>query len=245
MTAAEGKIVLVTGGARRLGAVIARRFAEAGATVVIHAFRSAAAARELASELPGGSARHRVVTADLGDPAGPEALFAALEGTAPDILVNSAAAYGRKGLFESDAEEYRRFMQVNFISPLELMRRFAASGRRPDRAVVNILDACAGIPPMGAYALSKRALRDATVEAAAVLGREYGIRVNGVAPGPVLAPEGTVNPLRESRLVSVLGRTPEPEEVAEAVFYMAFNPALTGVILPVDAGFRLGAERRR
>ena len=245
MTSAEGKIVLVTGAARRLGAVIARRFAGAGATVVIHAFQSAAAAREVVSDLPGGAARHRVVTADLADPAGAEALFAALEGTAPDILVNNAALYSRRGLFESSPEEYRRFMQVNFLSPLELMRLFAASSTRSGRSVVNILDASAGDPPLGAYSLSKRALRDATIEAAAVLGREYGIRVNGVAPGPVLAPDGVAHPLRESRLVSVLGRTPEPEEVAEAVCFAALHPALTGVILPVDAGFRLGKERRR
>ena len=122
------------------------------------------------------------------------------------------------------------------------MRLFAESSDKEDRAVINILDADLDHIPFGAYRASKEALRSATAAAAAALGRTKGIRVNGVAPGPVLAVSGIVNPLSKSRRTSVLGRVAEVSDIAGAVLYAAGNRALTGVILPVDGGYVLGRE---
>ena len=236
--------VLVTGSGRRLGKAIASAFAWYGARLILHANKSVAEARLLAESFPGGLERHCVVTADLQDKNAAENIFSELKGKniVPDILVNNAAIYSTAGFDGETIENYDLFMRVNFYAPLELMTHFAASSNRENRAIVNITDAAVDRLESGAYAASKRALRDATVSAAVSFGRKHGIRVNAVAPGPVLAVEGTVDPLSRSRRTSVLGRVASPEDIAEAVLWLAFNPALTGVVLPVDGGFELGKK---
>ena len=236
----HGKQVLITGAGKRLGAAMATAFAAAGARVILHAFSSAPEAETLAASLPGGRAKHLVVTADLADKHGAGKIFDALKDIELDILVNNAALYSTGGIWETSPEDYANFMQVNFFSPLELMRLFAQSSTKRERAIVNIIDAALDHTPFGAYRASKEALKSATIAAAAYLGRSHGIRVNGVAPGPVLAVDGIVDPLSKSRRTSVLGRVAEVSDIADAVVYVAGNKALTGVILPVDGGYELG-----
>jgi len=205
--------VVVTGGTRRLGKVIAEHLRAEGWRVITTSHRVDAGAD---------------VVADLSQEMGAARLYAAVlklnGGEPPDALVNNAA------LFTGDEAAIR---MVNFVSPQKLTMLMA--GRETDRgAVVNVLDSvvvvdsCSGREE-DAYLESKRALAEDTVKAAAMFADT--LRVNGVAPGPVLPPEGVHVKAPETPL----GR-PTPESVAAAVAFLLTASFTTGCILPVDGG---------
>jgi NAD(P)-dependent dehydrogenase (short-subunit alcohol dehydrogenase family) len=207
------KTVLVTGGTRRLGRAIADHLRRAGWRVLTTSHRADAGAD---------------VVADFADPMGAARAYAAalrlLDGVPPDALVNNAA------LFTGDAA---LLDAVNFEAPKKLVMLMA--GRETGRgAVVNVLDvrvlceasaAVAGDP----YFASKAALRDYTRKAAAMFADT--LRVNAVAPGPVLAPTD----VHEAAGETPLGR-PTPEDVAQGVAYLLEARATTGAVLPIDGG---------
>lgn len=228
--------VLITGGAVRVGAALARGFAAAGARVVVHCRNSCAEAAALVRELPGGG--HQVVTADLALPGAADAIFDRL-GEPVTILVNNASCYRRERDVLSTADE-RDYFDVNYFAPLALIRRFAAQPGVPAGAVVNLLDQEIGraAPRGGAYIHSRRALADATLELAKALAPR--IRVNAVAPGPVLPPVW----LPESRMAKTLPEVPLGRQVAlddlvSAILFLAANDSITGDILFVDGGQHL------
>ncbi len=232
-----GKSVLVTGAAMRVGAEIVRAFAEKEGRVVIHCRNSRAAALELLGTLPHPE-RHRIVTADLAVPGEAEELFA--ECGPVDILVNNASLYRPDELASGDELGDREHFEVNFWSPLALMRAFARQTLTAG-AIVNILDqeVVRTTPAGGIYALSRRALADATLELARELAFR-NIRVNAVAPGPVLPPAGLENSKMEKTLKSVpLNRKVGMGDLTEAVLFLAANDSITGQILCVDCGQHL------
>ena len=223
-----GKSALVTGGSRRLGAAICRELAARGAAVAVHYRQSEAEAIALNRVL-----KHGVfsVRGDLANPQEREWVFreAAEWLGRVDVLVNNAAVFARDG--EIDAAALR---EVNVAAPLDLAGRVAAQAG--GGCVIQMLDARiarAEAGPFRDYAATKREL----AESVARLAREWApnTRVNGVAPGPVLAPEG----VREAAGDLPLGRRPTPEEVAHAVAFLAENGSITGQILFVDGGQHL------
>lgn len=217
------KSVLVTGGTVRLGAAIAARLRADGWRVITSSHRADAGAD---------------IVADLAEPMGAAKLYAAtlqlLDGNPPDALVNNAA------LFVGDAATLR---SVNFDAPKKLTMMMA--GRETGvGAVVNILDSAAGTEgdedgrretgdARRTYLETKRELRAFTLSSAMMFAAS--LRVNGVAPGPVLAPTD----VHEKAGAMLLDRRPTPEDVAAAVAYLLAAEAVTGVVLPVDAGQHL------
>ena len=222
------KSALVTGGSRRIGAAICRELAARGAGVVVHYRHSEAEAIAMNRAL-----KHGVfsVRGDLADPREREWVFreAAEWMGRVDILVNNAAVFARDGALAADAVR-----AVNVEAPLDLARRVAAQAG--GGCVIHVLDARIARPeagPFREYAATKREL----AESVARLAREWApdTRVNGVAPGPVLAPEGA----REAAGDVPLGRRPTPEDVARAVAFLAESDSVTGQILFVDGGQHL------
>ena len=206
---------VVTGGATRIGLAVAGRLRAGGWRVLTSSHRADAGAD---------------IVADLSEPAGAARLYAEalrqLGGEPPDLVVNNAGLFAQG---EVDAETAARIEAVNDTAAEKLT--ILASGRESGRgAVVNILDsrALAG-EGGGAYLESKRKLVDFTRRAAALFADT--LRVNGVAPGPVLAPVG----FREKAGLTPLGR-PTPEAVAEAVAFLAAAQFTTGCIIAVDGG---------
>ena len=222
------KSVLVTGGTVRLGKAIAERLRTDGWRVVTSSHRADAGAD---------------IVADLTEPMGAAKLYAAalqlLGGTPPDALVNNAA------LFTGDAAA---MAAVNLEAPKKLTMMMA--GREVGvGAVVNVLDSKAvaalsdkrrdGVSPLlSPYLGSKCELLAFTRASAATFAAT--LRVNGVAPGPVMAPTD----VHELAGEMLLDRRPTPADVADAVAYLLNAASVTGAVLPVDSGQHLlEAER--
>ena len=209
------KTVLVTGGVVRIGRAIAGRLRADGGRALTSSHRPDTGAD---------------IVADLSEPMGAEKLYAAalqlLGGEPPDALVNNAA------LFTGDEAVLKA---VNLEAPKRLTMMMAGRGKGVG-AVVNVLDASAGRPDTCAsvgYRETKEELRAFTLSSAMMFAAS--LRVNGVAPGPVLAPAG----VHEKAAAPLLGRRPTAEDVAAAVSYLLTAESVTGVVLPVDAGQHL------
>lgn len=235
MPGLAGRRVLITGAAQRLGAAIARAFADLGAAVVVHCFRSREDAEKLAASLPPCPAplRHEVVTCDLADP---DAVRRMAEAVGPvDCLVNNAAMWIRGDAPQSELD---RQEAVNRLAPCELIRLFARlCPHVREFSAVNILDAAtlSDSAPATPYDAAKTALRRDTL----MLARELAphVRVNAVAPGPVFPPRelGSAG-MKHIPATLPLKRPVAPEDVARAVVFLASAPSVTGAVLPVDCG---------
>ncbi len=229
--------ILVTGGAKRLGAAIARAVAAAGARVVIHYGRSAAEAEALAAELGGAT-----VQGDLADTAGAAALFArarAAAGGAIAGLVNSASMFEYDRPESIDPALAARLHAVNAVTPALLAAALAAQDDVDEGAVVNLLDQKLSNPnpDFFSYSLSKYALAGATEMLAQALAPR--VRVNAVAPGITL-PSGDQSEAEFAAVArdNLLRRPVGAANVAEAVVYLLGARSVTGQTLYVDGGQR-------
>jgi pteridine reductase len=238
----DGKVALVTGGARRVGAAIARRLHGAGAKVVIHYRDSEADAARLEAEL--NAARPRSATkvkAELLAPIAPRALVgAALDSFARlDILVNNASTFFPVEVGAMEASHWEALIGSNLRAPLFISQQAAPELAKHEGSVVNIVDIHAERPLKGyaLYSIAKAGLAAMTRSLALELAPR--VRVNGVAPGAIAWPEDGQFPDPErARIVATtpLGRTGSPEDVARAVHFLAAAPYVTGQILAVDGG---------
>lgn len=244
----HGRVALVTGGAARIGAAIARALAAAGADVVVHHHRSAGAAQDLANELRRHGVRAATVAGDLANPKDRAGLLAAAgkaSGRPIDLLVNNASTYPERRLGDLTWTNLQGDLALNAWAPLELSLAFAQQVPKEGGSIVNLLDARIVDDDRrhAGYWLAKRMLADMTRLAALELAPR--VTVNGVAPGPALAPPGTPEAKAQALLAGLrarlpLRRTPTPDDVALAVVHLASSPAVTGQVLFVDGGRHLG-----
>ena len=240
----HGEVVLVSGGARRVGAAVCRRLHAAGASVMIHYRASAADARALAKSLNAlrkGSAA--CVKGDLLDEAAPRALVAACvsEFGRLDALVNNASSFYPTPLGSLNARAWHDLIGTNLKAPLFLAQAAARELKKRRGAIVNIVDIHAEIPLKDyvIYTIAKGGLAALTRS----LARELApaVRVNGVAPGPILWPEAGIwqNPQTRNAIIdrTLLKRMGEPDDIARTVeFLVADAPYVTGQIIAVDGG---------
>jgi NAD(P)-dependent dehydrogenase (short-subunit alcohol dehydrogenase family) len=237
----RGKTALVTGGAIRVGKAIALAMAERGASVGITYRSSAAEARETVGELETRGVQAYAVRCDQRAPEQVTAAVREIEtGLGPiDVLVNSAAIFRRTPFFEATLEDWDEHLEVNLRGPW-LFARAVAPGMqaRGGGVILNMVDIAAEHPFPGylPYSTGKAGLAALTRGLARALAP--AIRVNGIAPGDVLWPEGYPEEKKEkSREQTPLKRAGNPEDVAAAaVFLVEGSDFLTGVILPVDGG---------
>lgn len=237
------RVALVTGGAVRLGRAISVGLAEAGYDLVVHFRSSRAPADEVARLVEGLGRRCVAVRADLADPGAAPTLVEAARSAYGrlDLLVNSAASFDERRLLDVDADAWDEVMDLN-VRAVHLLVREAATLLAATRgAVVNLVDLSAFQPwtEYPAHAVSKAALAHLTRVQARALAPE--VRVNAVAPGAVLPPDGyppeRLQALRERTPLQTLG---SPEDVVQAVIFLAGAAFVTGQILAVDGGRLLG-----
>jgi len=233
----DSRAILITGGARRLGAAIARTAAAAGWRVVIHYGRSAEAARALADELGGAT-----VQGDLEQAADATALFARARdaaGGAITALVNSASMFEYDHPRSIDPALAAKLHAINAVTPAMLAAALAAQDGLDDGAVVNLLDQKLANPnpDFFSYSLSKYALAGATEMLAQALAPR--VRVNAVAPGITL-PSGdqSEEAFRAVASDNLLRRPVGAEQVAAAVMYLLEARSVTGQTVFVDCGQR-------
>jgi len=240
----QGKVALVTGGTRGIGAAIVRRFAERGADVAFTYARSDQAAKDHARELGKSGAKVLAIKADSRDPA---AVRAAVEQTAQelgrlDILVNSAGVFPYGPVEDATLEEIDDTLAIHaravFVASQAALAHMGAGGR-----IISIGSCFAQRVPYGGvtlYAMSKSALIGFTKGLAREVGGR-GITVNIVDPGST---DTDMNPAdgpavaAELELMAVK-RYAEPEEIAAAVAYLAGAESqfITGASLAIDGGF--------
>ena len=234
--------VLVTGGARRIGRAIVNALAAGGWRVLVHSRLPGDQDAEALAREVGGVA----LSADLSDPLGPARLFNAAVEAAPDIaaLVNNAAVFSAEDELSADA--LAEMESVNVEAPRKLTTMLAmrlgtneegchalSKERLPTRgAVVNMLDCrVLGREARTPYEKSKADMMKSQMKLAGLMSPF--VRVNFVAPGPVLAPsKGAKVPGGEI----LLDARPTPENVASAVAYLLSAEAVTGAVIPVDSG---------
>jgi pteridine reductase len=227
-------VALVTGAGVRVGEAIARALSRRGYAVAAH-YRTHRP-RGFAAALP----------ADLAAPDGPARLAAAFRASFDrlDLLVNGAAVFGELPLARTDAAAWDALLDLNARGPVLLVRALAPLLTRCRGAVVNLADVGGGMVPWkgyAAYCASKAALVRATECLALELAPR--VRVNAVAPGTVLWPEGYPAARRRALAARIpLRRAGTPGDVADAVLYLAEAPFVTGAVLPVDGGRHLSGR---
>lgn len=239
----ESRVVLVTGGARRIGRAIAERLARSGCRIAVHYRRSAAGARETVEACRSGGADADAFEADLGDASACGGLvrrvlerFGGL-----DVLINNASVFERMTLDEFDYSSWERTLRVNVTGPMALAFEARGALRAAKGRVVNLCDAAVSRPWADhlAYVTSKGALETLT----GALARAFAPEVNvvGVAPGVAEWPEG-YDAVTRARLTSgiPLGRAGTAAEVAALVhFLLAEGDYITGTVIAIDGGRRI------
>ncbi len=239
MSTSQGT-ALVTGGAKRIGAAIARALARSGYDVALHYLNSAEAAERTAAEIEGLGRRCRPFRCDLNDHDETAGLIGEVREHFTDlnVLVNNASIFQGGTLADTAPDLLERHFNINFRAPFFLTQAFAegcAEGH-----VINVLDTrvSRSDPHHAAYTLSKKALLELTRMAARELGP--AIRVNGVAPGMILPPPGGVMDELERRSAGLpLKRIGDTDNLVAAVIFLLDNPFVTGECIYVDGGEHL------
>ena len=238
------KAVLVTGGAKRVGAAIVRRFAQAGWHVVIHCRTSVEEANALAAQLPSA----QVVQCDLADLDGAADMVRMLAAELDDwrCLMNSASIFVPDSASALDPDTNCRAMQVNAASPALLAQTyFAHATSRAGRRVVQVTDQkLANLnPDFFSYTMSKAAADVAARMLA--MAHDGQDRVYTLAPGAIL-PSHDQSPeeAQRSHTRNLLERRTTASEVADGALFLAEGPLATGQALYVDSGQHLLSQPR-
>lgn len=240
----QGKVVLVTGGAKRVGAAICRRLHVAGAQLAVHYRHSAQEAMALQDELNRLRANSAAIfQADLLDLKVLPQLVAEVIAKFGhlDALVNNASSFYATPLANIDEQQWHDLLGTNLKAPLFLAQAAAAELRRRHGAIVNIADIHAERPLRDhlLYSVAKAGLAALTRALAQEMAPQ--VRVNAISPGVIIWPEGAEWQEEEQRRKIVahtlLKREGEPDDIARTVqFLLSDAPYITGQIIAVDGG---------
>jgi pteridine reductase len=238
----DDQVILITGGARRVGAEIARTLHAAGARILVHYRSSAAAATELGEELNAARAGSAALfAADLAHEAAPERLIAAAVGHFGrlDVLVNNASTFYPTPVGKITRSAWDDLVGSNLRAPLFLAQAAAPHLAKQRGLIINVID-IHGLRPLKGYpvySIAKAGLAMLTRSLARELGPE--IRVNGIAPGPVLWAEHGLDESLKREIIAktALKRPGSPQDIARtALFLIRDAPYITGQIIAVDGG---------
>lgn len=236
----SGEVVLVTGGARRLGKKTAEAFAGAGADVLIHFHSSKEEAEQTVVELQAYGVHAAAYQADLSAEDGPDLLVERVfeDGFSPRILINSASSYSTNTFSSVTSKSLEHDAALIAYAPLALSRRFAEKAE--SGSILNVLDARMVDYDSQhlSYHLAKRTLMSLTSILALELAPSF--RVNGIAPGIILPPEhGTEQQVERSRLANPLRAIGSAEDFTRTLLFLSSSPFITGEVIFVDGGRHL------
>jgi len=237
-----GKTVLITGGARRVGAAIAKTLHGAGANLVVHYRNSARDAEALVGEFNAARAKSAAaVQADLLDVVRLPSLveFAVRSFGGLDVLINNASTFYPTKIGEITPAAWDDLAGTNLKVPIFLSQAAAPALKSSRGLILNIVDIHALRPLRNytVYCVAKAGLHMLTRSLAKELGPE--VRVNGISPGPVLWPEHGGGDAAREKIIqrTILQKMGTPQDIARtALFFAAHAPFVTGQILAVDGG---------
>jgi pteridine reductase len=233
---------LITGAARRIGACIARHLHQAGYDLILHYRHSATDAVQLAEELnatrPGSCSS---LQADLAEMAEVERLAAEVQATGGlNLLVNNASSFYPTPVGQVSQQDWDALINSNLRAPFFLTQALTPLLKKTQGCVINLVDVHAerGLTGYPVYSIAKAGLKMMTLSLARELAPE--VRVNGIAPGPILWPEAEASLSEDARQAvldkTLLARTGRPEDIAGAVLYLSQAGYVTGQVLAVDGG---------
>lgn len=239
MTDLAGRVALVTGAGRRVGRALAVALGARGMHVLVHYNSSASGAEETVHLITRAGGSGETMKADLGDASQAEELIdrAVAARGALEVLVNSAAMMRRTPLGETSAADWDAMFALNVRAPYFLSQRAAPALRASRGNIVNIADLAAfeTWPAYVPHGITKSAVVQMTRALARVLAPE--VRVNAIAPGVVLLPEGWEEDGAEHlRTTTPLCRLGSPEDVVGAMLYLLDADYVTGEVIMVDGG---------
>jgi pteridine reductase len=238
------KVILITGGAKRVGAAICRQLHAEGADLMIHYRSSAHEARALQAELNlQRSHSVAIIQADLLEINGlPNLVAETIQQFGQlDVLINNASSYYPTEIGQIDETKWLDLVGSNLKAPLFLSQAAAQELRKNHGCIINITDMHVERPKKGyvVYSVAKAGLVTLTKSLAHELSPE--VRVNAVAPGPVQWPDNNpqFDEVYRQRVINqtLLKRIGEPEDIAKAVKFLIYDaPFITGHVLAVDGG---------
>ena len=236
------KTALISGGAVRIGAQIVRTLHENGYKVIIHCHRSEGIARKLCKEL--NSRRNdsaQLIVADLGDNEAIKKLTQTIKSL--DLLVNNASVFYPTLTENSTIEDWDKIINVNLRAPFFLAMGLSNVLMMSQGSIINIVDIHSDRPlkNFSIYNISKAGLKMLTKTLAKELAPN--IRVNGISPGSILWPQDD-SQLSEKEKIRILDRIPlrrqgSPNDIAQAVLFLANSKYITGQTINIDGGCSL------
>jgi 3-oxoacyl-[acyl-carrier protein] reductase len=245
----KGKVALVTGASKGIGAAIAERFGEEGASVVVHYASDKKGAEKVVAAIEKAGAKAAAVQADLSKPDELTKIFEAAGaafGGRIDILVNNAGVYEFRPLAEVDPSHFHRQFDLNVLGLLLATREAVKHMNGGGGSVINISSVVGetAVPNGAVYSATKAAVNAITQALAQELGAQ-GIRVNSLLPGPT-ATEGfhAIGESKEFEKLALsrtpLGRLGEAKDIAGAALFLATGDSgwVTGAEIRVNGGFR-------
>jgi 3-oxoacyl-[acyl-carrier protein] reductase len=244
MARLTGKVAVVTGASKGIGAAIARRLAADGAAVAVNYSQSAAAASEVVAQIKSAGGTAAAIQADVRDPAQVRKLFEQVKKNHGhvDILVNNAGVWANAPLSEFTIEHFRNVFDLNVVSAIlaasEAIKLFPKSGGR----IINISSVAAKLPSAdgSVYSASKAALDALSLNWATELGSR-NITVNSLSPGFTETEMSASAPDEFKKMVlgkTPLGRMGQPADIAEVAAFLASDEArwITGQVITASGG---------
>lgn len=236
------KFVLITGGAKRIGATTAKYLHEKGFNIILHYNNSETEAKTVKDEL--NNIRKNscsIIKANFNSDTSTDELVAKVNEITNtlDVLVNNASSFYPTPLDKASLIEWRDLTDTNTTTPLFLTQALLHHLKKAKGCVINISDSLVknGIKDYSLYTAAKSALEGITKSLAKELAPE--VRVNGIAPGAILWPDDKdlSDQEKESILKKVaIGRIGNPEDIASSIFFLTQSKYITGQIINVDGG---------
>lgn len=243
------KLALVTGGLRRVGASISQHLARAGYALALHGHSDADPDDDLIAAINQHQTDWSGFVADFDDPAAPAQLLqdvAAHFDRAPDLIVNNASLFDYDDAASLSGAMLERHLRINMVVPTLLTTTLASTLPQGNRAaVVQIVDQRVRNPngDQLSYTLAKQALAESVRTLARACAPQ--LRVNGVAPGLTLPTEDySADQMARLGDIMPLGQLSSPDDIAEAVLYLAEAKSVTGQIIFTDGGAHMESYER-
>lgn len=238
----NSRVVMITGGARRIGAELVRHLHRSGMRIILHYCHSERDAQLLAGELNTARAGSvQVLQGDLTEYAAIPDLISKAKACFDrlDVLINNASQFYPTRLDEISEDTWEKLVGVNLKAPLYLTQAAAPHLKAVRGCIINVVDIHSGRPLKGypVYSISKAGLAMLTRSMARELAPE--VRVNGIAPGAILWPEAEHDATLRREIISrtALKQAGKPGDIADAALFLIDHADyITGQIIPVDGG---------